>query len=351
MLLTVAIPTHDGRARQLGQALNSLLPQIGPELEGVVEVCISDNGSRDGTDALVRGHVEARPGVVRAHRFAENQGFTANLLQAVGMGRGTFCWTFSSDDAVAPGGLARVLDALERHPDATGACLEPVAYDVDGDRPARPAFYRGALPTDPGREQHWTTVEDVVLQCGGVIGVLPAQIARRDRWDATVAALGDDLRRTPRFPHLAITYRMVLRDPSWLWIPGEVLRLRSGAGNSVLDELRGADTRYHLETTAESVAIWREAFGDRPLVLRSLERRCLDVIWNPVAIGTYKATPQHTLADDARLLVALPRWFGSVRRFWLTRFPFLLVPRPVALGLALVLRRLRARRAQHAGAT
>jgi len=62
---------------------------------------VSDNGSQDAISAMVLDLRRTHEDVLRYVRFEENQGFTANLLQAVDAARGDFCWLFSSDDAVA----------------------------------------------------------------------------------------------------------------------------------------------------------------------------------------------------------------------------------------------------------
>jgi len=340
--LSICIPTHDGRAGPLERAIDSVLDQIGPDLAGEVEVCVSDNGSQDATRAMVADRVRARPGVVSYHRFDENRGFTANLLQAVGESTGEFCWLFSSDDALAPGGLHRLLDILARNPDVTGVSIAPLSYDFEHETEAWP-FYADVQPPHPEREHHWSTVHDTIVGCGAMMGLLPAQVVRRATWDTAVEEIGcTGLARFPRFPHLVILYRAVLTRPAWVWDPGPTFVLRTEVANSVVDALGGDFTRYHLETTGETIAIWRELFGDGP-IMRELLRKTRRAFFTPRPVMTYKAQPGQRISGDIQLASACARWFWRVPGFWAT-LPVLLVPHPVARLLArgfIAVRRLR----------
>jgi abequosyltransferase len=55
-LLSFCIPTHHGRAAYLKEAIDSMLEQIVGQHEGDVQICVSDNGSDDGTAELLAGY-------------------------------------------------------------------------------------------------------------------------------------------------------------------------------------------------------------------------------------------------------------------------------------------------------
>ena len=50
-LLSVCVPTHDGRRGALSELLEGLVVQA-DDLPGLIEVCVSDNASADGTTEL-----------------------------------------------------------------------------------------------------------------------------------------------------------------------------------------------------------------------------------------------------------------------------------------------------------
>src|SRR5438270_6711039 len=130
-VLSVCIPTHEGRCRQLGVAIASVVDQLGDTPPGAVEICISDNASTDGTDELV-ARAGAEEGVlIRYRRSEQDRGWAPNFMGSIALAEGRWCWLLSSDDAIAPGGVARVLGLLAEHPSVAGATVNREAYDVE----------------------------------------------------------------------------------------------------------------------------------------------------------------------------------------------------------------------------
>jgi len=330
--LSVCIPTHEGRAEPLRRALGSIVEQLDGVPAGAVEVVVSDNGSRDETWAVVLDVQRKHPGVVTYVRFEQDQGFAANLLQAVDTARGAFCWLFSSDDALVPDGLRRVLDRLAEHPDLNGMTLRPAPYDFERNAEAHP-FYPAFLPAAPDGVHRWQTVAATVDGCGIMMGLLPAQVVRRSAWEkvAGESRRGGALDRFTFFPHYYLVLRLALRDPTWIWEPGPTFRLQTAIGNSVVEDMGGDLMRYHLETTRELVALWGELLGRGPLT-RGLLARTRRAIFPLTALVDYKLRPGHGLAADARLLRSCVSWFWRLPAFW-PSVPVLLLPHPVARAL------------------
>jgi hypothetical protein len=54
--------------------------------------------------------------------------YDRNLLNAVALARGQYCWLFG-DDRLEPGGLAAVLEALTKEPNLTGLTTDRISYD------------------------------------------------------------------------------------------------------------------------------------------------------------------------------------------------------------------------------
>lgn len=115
MDICVVIPARNEENR-LGDQLDALLAQ---EYDGTWEILVVDNGSTDGTVALVERIATAHPRlrVITAtakadQSYAANSGVAATDADAV-----IFC---DADDIVAPGWLAAMAKALETHPVVTG---------------------------------------------------------------------------------------------------------------------------------------------------------------------------------------------------------------------------------------
>ncbi len=102
--LSICIPTYNRRT-YLSEAINSIIEQIDPTNASLIEICISDNASTDGTDKLVKEIQEKTPAKIIYSRVENNAGPDANYLRAVALASGEYCWFLGSDDHVLLGGV------------------------------------------------------------------------------------------------------------------------------------------------------------------------------------------------------------------------------------------------------
>jgi len=123
-LLSICIPTFN-RGEFLGSTLRSVVDQITED----VEVIISDNGSSDSTDTLVRSF-QARYPFIRYEKSEQNLGADRNFLKVVELSRAKYCWLLSSDDWIVPGAIQKVLSCLRADPDLAGITINRTCYDV-----------------------------------------------------------------------------------------------------------------------------------------------------------------------------------------------------------------------------
>jgi glycosyltransferase involved in cell wall biosynthesis len=167
-LVSVVVPSFN-QARFLEEALRSVLEQDYEPLE----VLVVDGGSTDGSRELIERHADrlawwvSEPDRGQAH--ALNKGFA--------WARGEVLGWLSSDDALLPGAVARVVAALERDPDALLVYGEAVFVDEDG----REIFPLEARPFD---------VEAMVRACANHV-VQPGSLFRRRAWES-VGPLNED---------------------------------------------------------------------------------------------------------------------------------------------------------------
>jgi len=333
-LLSVCIPTHDGRARRLDAALCSVFAQLDAGLESQVEICVSDNGSHDETQEIIKRHRRAGRQIIYA-RSEHNQGFLANLLRVAELAQGEFCWFLASDDVADPEGIRRLTKRLDEHGDVTGATLRPTSYAADATTELGP-WVPMLHPRRSEHRQVFVTYADVVGSCGLLTGLISALVVRRHLWIEAVDRLGAaELARWPYHPHSRIVLEMLRRHPRWLWEPDRILRVRTGEANSVLAGLGGDVATYHLRTTHEIEQLFAEAVGRRSPAYREVFRRSFWFGWHPLLVLSWKArgVPPHV---DRELLVALTRWFWWLPEFWGTLFVILLVPSRLLPGRLLV---------------
>src|SRR5207302_2663631 len=101
------------------------------EVPGKVEVCVSDNASGDGTAELMADLAARAPCPVLYRRNDVNRGLASNLLAAVELARGAYCWLLGSDDLLADGALRTAVAHLEAVPDATGHAVGAIHVDAE----------------------------------------------------------------------------------------------------------------------------------------------------------------------------------------------------------------------------
>ena len=121
----------------------------------MVELCISDNASNDGTEGLLKEMEQQEIIATRIHFNPKNQGFDANVLQVLSMAEGEWMWLLGDDDLPYPKGLENLLEFLLQIKDGRCVCLYlPVAWSSEGKElevvfPPRPPLGSNDLVIDP----------------------------------------------------------------------------------------------------------------------------------------------------------------------------------------------------------
>ncbi len=108
----------------LRECLRSLAPDV---RDGLVEVCVIDNGSSDGSQAMVRDEFPA----IRLVESDSNLGFGPAVNEVARRTRSDWLAPANADVAVAPGALRALLDAAGR--EARVGCVAPRLVTLDRD--------------------------------------------------------------------------------------------------------------------------------------------------------------------------------------------------------------------------
>lgn len=126
--VSVVMPAFN-HARFVADALQSVLAQDYPDFE----VIVADDGSADGTAAIVRQIAYADKRVVPV-LSEDNRGISANHNRALDRCTGEFVALLASDDLMLPGKLAAQVDFLNAHPDC-GVCTHDMeVFDSESDK-------------------------------------------------------------------------------------------------------------------------------------------------------------------------------------------------------------------------
>jgi O-antigen biosynthesis alpha-1,3-abequosyltransferase len=104
--LSICIPTYN-RAAFIGETLQSIFVQRSE----AIEVVVVDGASTDNTAEVVSSFQKHFPELTY-HRGAQNKGVDRDMAFAVELARGEYCWLMSSDDALRPGSIRRMLEEM-----------------------------------------------------------------------------------------------------------------------------------------------------------------------------------------------------------------------------------------------
>ena len=334
MRLSICIPTHHGRRDQLEAALESLADEARGDLPLDLELCVSDNASADGTEAMVAAFTDRHPDLdVVYGRNARDVGL-ANMLRVVERASGDWCWLFGSDDIVAEGAVRRLMEVIAAHPDATGIGFRKANFSHD---------LRSRLEGDaPEAEAPWPELrelDDAATIRAELVSsrlFMSTNAVRRDRWLAAAAAAGEAAVATGDWPQLVLLERMIAAHPRWVWLPATLVKARAGAPY-VYEDFEGAPdlARVHIRLTSGLRRVWGAIAPDRALYRRMMAK-AYGIVASSSVVANLKDRPGHTLRNDLGLL-----WSFAAAYWWLPAFrrhglPLLLVPVPLW-------RRLRAR--------
>lgn len=317
--LAICIPVHHGRAAPLAELFERLEPQL--PADGTVEVCVSDNASRDGTRELVASMGRRLGKRVRYQRHETDKGLTANLLAAVELASADYCWLMGSDDVPASGSVARLLELLARNSGLSGlslgatrragAGLREQGADVD-------IWPRGQA------DRRLRESGEIAVACGLTQLALSASVVERKRWLAAVASGRRLIERNPLIPQMCAIATMVDRDPDWMSCPGEFFLSRQGT--IFLEETehyRGSPARVWVDVSRQMLSLWRAV---HPRSVRAeLTEWLRRLAWSPALSAAYRGIEARGRRDlrarlrACRLMIASPEFRRS-------SMPILLAP-------------------------
>lgn len=301
-VLSICIATF-GRARFIGETLDSILPQLARE----VEVVVVDGASPDDTAGAVARHAGGHPGV-RYHREPKNSGVDADYDKAVAYARGDYCWLMTDDDVLAPGAVARVLSELASGPDAIIVDAETRTTDLSRVVDARLLRRSGA------RDYAAAEADALLADTGNYLTFIGAVVVRREAW------LSRD--RESYYGTAFIHVGVLFQDP-----PLREVRVLADP----LVRIRLANSMWSPRGFETFMFRWPDLIWS--LGTHSREARAAVVPrepWrNPRMLGLYRAMGSYSVAEYRRLLAPRAGWPYRILAAAIAR-----APRSVASVLA-----------------
>jgi glycosyltransferase involved in cell wall biosynthesis len=327
--LSICIPTHHGRASTLRTTLRSILSQVDRSPPGSVEVCVSTGGPDDGTDIVIDEFSAGHEPTLTFRRAAADGGFGHHLRDAVDMASGAHVWLFSSDDAVAPGGIERVRRALSERPELVGLSCGVAMYDHELAQLVSdaPQFF---FPPEPETPHAYLGPSAVTDNLGVIFAYFAAHVVRRTDWQAAVAehraAQGA---WSVYFPHMDVFDRMIRKGLPWGWLPERVIWNRGGNDSWTPRRFGGDVSRYWIAILGDLDRLYRGMSGENREVVRRLQTTWIRTVAQPEQLAGYRLAPGAGIRRDVRMLAGLTRVLWPYRVFWSESFPTLITPRPV----------------------
>ena len=309
--LSVCIPTYNHGAL-IGEAIESIISQATDE----VEIVISDNGSSDNTEQIVRKYQQQFPHLTY-FRGEKNVGFDRNVLNVIDLAKGEYCWLMSSDDRAEPGALPHILSQLDRYPGLCGASVNQTMYTPD-----MRTMLTGA-PVADGRlstDYLFSDADTCFSLLGLYFGYMSGQIVNRAVWNQVVNMENLDPYCTG-FIHVYMIGSMLKQNPAWLYIHKPCAGYRSG-NDSLVQEVGIYGRQVIAHTHFE--ALLRELFGRGGATYNSVLHMAL-VQYMRGDLAYFKSHGA-SLGLQLKLFALYLQFYWRFPYFWLKVCPIFLIP-------------------------
>jgi glycosyltransferase involved in cell wall biosynthesis len=323
-LIAVCIPTHDGRRETLAALLEGIVEQA-RDLPGLVEICVSDNASRDGTAELLVELEQSASCPVTYRRHTTDQGMARNLLAAVELARAKYCWLLGSDDLLASGALHRAVELLREIPEATGYVVG--AIHVDAEEPALRSRSLSRAFHPPGEQtRSIDDLDQIYDHCGNAWCALSWSIVDREAWLGASRRHREMVLAHPVFPQIVILAE-VARERSYWGVSAESLVRQRNATTFLFEQDDVPLADRWAEIVGGATATWAAVLGGYGKSRWRRRMRLLHKVWGSAAdVRATKLYENPTLPSQARLALTYLRAFWPVGDYWREVLPATLAP-------------------------
>jgi glycosyltransferase involved in cell wall biosynthesis len=325
VLLSICIPTHDGRANLLSELLASIFGQLDVELASLVEVCISDNGSQDNTPEVISQAKSHSRCAIDYHRYDKNEGLR-NFQHVIDMANGDYCWMIGSDDLLPPGSIRSIVEIIGKNRNIAGFTVNKLNFNVDYTALIGPDNDI-VLPSDWSTRRFIFGFDTIFLEMCFLFSFISAHVLKKVEWDLAFEEIGwNTFERMRHFAFSSVLAKITKKSDKWLWIPDFLVTQR--LGNSCLVEDFG-DLGFAIQCTADMqsfVDLMLSDVSNAKRVKYRIQKKLFLLYWNPILILKYKSAGKTQFSSDLQMLRFCVKSFGRVPLFWLTSFFVLSLP-------------------------
>lgn len=223
--ISICIPTYN-RRRYLNETITSILNQVMPKDSSLVEICISDNASTDGTEALIQDLQRNTSVRIVYSRNATNLGADANYLRAVELASGDYCWYMGSDDVAIPGSLARFLREIDEEHDIY--LCNRIDCDIEMNYICDRYWLDASIQSeifDFADPNQFSKYADYSKSVGALFGYLSSIVFKRKKWQAVAI---DPIFIGSAYSHVYMLLSFVKTGCSLKYISDHLVKSRGG---------------------------------------------------------------------------------------------------------------------------
>ena len=324
--LSICIPTHHGRAELLCELLESIRLQIDDDIINNIQICISDNGSQDDTETMVKWYMRTYQNLnITYFRFSSNEGLR-NFQNVISMAKAHHFWMIGSDDIVPPNSIGKVLHIISHNPTVSGITVNKLNFDFEysglkgSDHPI-------VLPHKASSPGHWQDYPSIVSNLCFLFCFISSHIINKNEWDKGFNKVGyQKFEEMRHFAYTAMLSEVARISPNWIWVPEYLITQRMG-NQSVVQEVGSVENALQCteDMTNYSKLIIAGA-SEYPGLAARLRRNIFLMYWNPLEILKYKADNPFRSSYDLVMLKRCLVWFSREPLFWATSMPILLTP-------------------------
>ena len=293
--------------------LESILSQANSE----IEIVIVDGASTDNTAEVVAEYSAVFPNIVYFRRD-ECVGIDRDVLKAVELANGEYCWLMSDDDRLEPEALGYVLNEIANYSCLTGISVNITAYD------SQMKYQIHAVPSASGgrinSDHSFSDYEQCFATLGVHFGFLSGQIVNRRIWGTVVnGRVLDEFCNAWLLVY--IIGKMLEYEPRWLYIHARLVAYRSG--NDSFAARLGVYKRQEITHVAYEKIV-RQLFGYRSKVYDQVFHTILsDRMARSLAVIKADGCP---IKIQVKLFILYLRQYWYFLLFWIKVVPIFFIP-------------------------
>jgi len=312
-MISICIPTYN-REKYLNTAISSVIDQVNKNYKDLLEMCISDNCSTDGTERLVKKWIKKSPIPIFYKKNKKNLGLDQNFLNVADMTHGEYCWFLSSDDAFESDAINVAIRKIKENPEIDLFVLNDNAYDTTLKKKMT------SPPFKKFREGNYCFENplEVIKKATSRIGYVSILIFKKKIW---IKEKGYKEFIGSVYVHVYILFCAIKRGAKVMFNSDPVVKHR--LGNDLAEMSLNVYKRRELDIKG-FYDISAKVFGEYSKEQKVIINALFSTIINRFMIAGIKLKRDRELTK--KMYSMLFKYYKRFPKFWITVVPFMLVP-------------------------